>query len=151
MVCWALGETKIKSVGLCHGVQTTMDLISGYVGIPKDQIDFTSAGINHMGWFIKLEHEGKDLYPLLHERFEKPEYYVNEKVRGEVFRQFGYFMTESTGHLSEYLPWFRKNEKGLSLYCDEPGFGGESGAYYSWCDHVAKKYNETNMTSVKLI
>lgn len=147
MVCWALGETKIKSVGLCHGVQTTMDLIAGYVGIPKDQIDFTSAGINHMGWFVKLEHEGKDLYPILRERFEKPEYYVNEKVRGEVFRQFGYFMTESTGHLSEYLPWFRKNEKGLSLYCDEPGFGGESGAYYSWCDYVAKKYNETNILS----
>lgn len=147
MVCWALGETKIKSVGLCHGVQTTMDLISGYVGIPKDQIDFTSAGINHMGWFIKLEHEGKDLYPLLRELFEKPEYYVNEKVRGEVFRQFGYFMTESTGHLSEYLPWFRKNEKGLSLYCDEPGFGGETGAYYKWCDYVAKKYNETDILS----
>ena len=61
--------------------------------------------------------------------------YVNEKVRGEVMRHFGYFMTESTGHLSEYLPYFRKNTKALELYCDEPGFGGETGAYYNYCAH----------------
>lgn len=145
MVCWALGETNVKFVGLCHGVQTTMDLISGYVGIPKDEIDFICAGINHMGWFIKLEHNGKDLYPILREKFEQPEYYVNEKVRGEVFRQFGYFMTESTGHLSEYLPYFRKNQKALDLYCDEPSFGGESGAYYKWCSFVADKYAERDV------
>jgi alpha-galactosidase len=143
MICWTIGKTssKINFVGLCHGVQTTMDLISGYVGLPKDQIDFVSAGINHMGWFLKLEHKGKDLYPILREKFEQPEYYVNEKVRGEVFRHFGYFMTESTGHLSEYVPWFRKNQKVLDLYCDEPSFGGETGAYYSWCKHVAEKFD----------
>lgn len=140
MVCWALGTTSIRFVGLCHGVQTTLDLISGYVDVPKDEIDFLCAGINHMAWFLKLEHEGKDLYPLLRERFEKPEYYVNEKVRGEVFRHFGYIMTESTGHLAEYVPWFRKNQKALDLYCDEPAFGGESGAYYNWCKYVADKY-----------
>ena len=141
MVCWAVGATSsVPFVGLCHGVQTTMDLISGYVGLPKDEIDYVCAGINHMGWFLKLEHEGQDLYPLLRERFEQPEYYVNEKVRGEVFRHFGYFMTESTGHLAEYVPWFRKNQKALDLYCDEPAFGGESGAYYNWCKYVAAKY-----------
>ena len=142
MVSWAIGSTSnIQFVGLCHGVQTTMDLISGYVGVPKSEIDFLCAGINHMGWFLKLEHQGRDLYPLLKERFEQPEYYVNEKVRGEVFRQFGYFMTESTGHLAEYVPWFRNNQKALDLYCDEPGFGGESGAYYNWCKFVADKYS----------
>ena len=145
MVCWALGTTNAKFVGLCHGVQTTMDLISGYVGVPKDEIDFVCAGINHMGWFLKLEHEGRDLYPLLRERFEQPEYYVNEKVRGEVFRHFGYFMTESTGHLAEYVPWFRKNQKALDLYCDEPAFGGETGAYLHWCQHVADKYAEADI------
>jgi alpha-galactosidase len=93
-----------------------------------------------MAWFLKLEKDGKDLYPILRENMEKPEYYINEKVRGEVMRHFGYFMTESTGHLSEYLPWFRKNQKALDLYCDEPAFGGESGAYYKWCDMVAKKF-----------
>lgn len=140
MVCWALGETDVQFVGLCHGVQTTMDLIAGYVGVPKEDIDFTCAGINHMGWFLELAHQGKDLYPLLRERFEQPEYYVNEKVRGEVLRHFGYFMTESTGHLSEYLPWFRKNRTALELYCDEPGFGGETAAYLNWSKHVADKY-----------
>jgi alpha-galactosidase len=145
MICWALGETKIKFVGLCHGVQTTLDLISGYVGVPKQEIDYTCAGINHMGWFTKLTHYGEDLYPILREKFEQPAFYVNEKVRGEVFRHFGYFMTESTGHLSEYVPWFRKNQQALALYCDEPSFGGASGAYYTWCDYVANKYKEQNV------
>jgi alpha-galactosidase len=142
MVCWALGTTGVNFVGLCHGVQTTLDLISGYVGVPKEEIDFLCAGINHMAWFLKISRDGKDLYPLLRERFEKPEYYANEKVRGEALRQFGYFMTESTGHLSEYLPWFRSSERALQTYCDEPAFGGESGAYYNWCAHVAGKYAE---------
>jgi alpha-galactosidase len=140
MICWALGKTPLKFVGLCHGVQTTLDLISGYVGVPKSEIDYLCAGINHMGWFLKIEKDGKDLYPKLRRVFEKPEYYVNEKVRGEVFRHYGYFMTESTGHLSEYVPWFRKNQKALDLYCDEPDFGGASGAYYNWCDMVARKF-----------
>jgi alpha-galactosidase len=142
MVCWALGKTNVPFVGLCHGVQTTMDLISGYVDLPKDEIDFVCAGINHMAWFLRLEHEGQDLYPLLRERFEQPAYYVNEKVRGEVFRHFGYMMTESTGHLSEYVPWFRKDQKALDLYCDEPGFGGETGAYFKFSEYVTGKYSD---------
>ena len=132
--CLALGKaSRVAFVGLCHGVQTTLDLIARYCGVPKEEITYTCGGINHMDWFLTLEHQGRDLYPTLREVFEKPEYYKNEKVRGEVFRHFGYFMTESTGHLSEYVPWFRKNRKALDLYCDEPSFGGESGAYYKWC------------------
>jgi len=141
--CLALGKvTQVPFVGLCHGVQTTLDLIAGYVGVPKEEITYTCGGINHMDWFLTLQHKGRDLYPKLREVFEKPEYYKNEKVRGEVFRQFGYFMTESTGHLSEYLPWFRKNSKALNLYCDEPSFGGESGAYYKYSKVLAKKYEK---------
>lgn len=143
--CLALGKaSNINFVGLCHGVQTTLDLIAGYCKVPKHEIDYVCGGVNHMDWFLKLEHKGKDLYPILREVFEKPEYYKNEKVRGEVFRHFGYFMTESTGHLSEYLPWFRKNKEALDLYCDEPSFGGESGAYYNWCKTIADKYAEHN-------
>jgi len=139
--CWALGETSgLQFVGLCHGVQTTLDLISGYVGVKKEEIDYLCAGINHMAWFLWLEKDGQDLYPVLRENIEKPEYYVNEKVRCEVMRQFGYFMTESTGHLSEYVPWFRSSKKALDLYCDEPDFGGASGAYYSWCKTVADAF-----------
>ena len=61
-----------------------------------------------------------------------------------MFRQFGYFMTESTGHLSEYVPWFRKSQDALDLYCDEPAFGGESGAYYKWGKAMAEKYAEVD-------
>jgi alpha-galactosidase len=118
-----------------------LDLIAGYCNIKdKNEITYTCGGINHMDWFLRLEHQGRDLYPELREKFEKPEYYKNEKVRGEVFRHFGYFMTESTGHLSEYVPWFRKNQKALDLYCDEPAFGGESGAYFKWGKMMAEKY-----------
>jgi alpha-galactosidase len=143
--CLALGRvSNVPFIGLCHGVQTTLDLIGGYCNVPKEEIVFTCGGINHMDWFLTLNHKGRDLYPELRELFERPEYYKNEKVRGEVFRQFGYFMTESTGHLSEYVPWFRNNKAALDLYCDEPGFGGESGAYYKWGKAMAEKYEKVD-------
>lgn len=137
----------IPFVGLCHGVQTTMDLIAGYLGEKKQDINFTAAGINHMAWFLKLEKDGVDLYPKFRAAFESPEYFINDKVRGETMRQFGYFMTESSGHLSEYLPYFRKNQMALDTYCDQPGFGGASGAYYYFCDMLARKYQEVDYLS----
>ncbi len=146
--CLALGRVAgpVQFIGLCHGVQTTLDLISRYVDVPKDQIGYLCAGINHMAWFLELhdKRDGRDLNPILRANFEKPEYYANEKVRGEVMRQFGYFMTESTGHLSEYLPWFRSSARALRAYCDEPAFGGESGAYYTYCAMLADKYKGVN-------
>ncbi|HUX52613.1 MAG TPA: alpha-galactosidase [Spirochaetia bacterium] len=150
MCCGALGTVDgLRFVGLCHGVQTTMDLISSYVDVPKEEIDFVAAGINHMAWFLRLERDGRDLYPLLKSNFEKPGYYVNEKVRGEVMRHFGYFMTESTGHLSEYLPYFRKSQAARDLYCDEPGFGGESGAYYHYCRMIDDKFQTLDPLSIE--
>ncbi len=145
--CSALGcVADVQFIGLCHGVQTTLDLISRYVDVPKDQIDFFCAGINHMAWFLLLtdKRDGRDLYPILKENIEKPEYYVNEKVRCEVMRHFGYFMTESTGHLSEYVPWFRSSKRALKLYCDQPDFGGASGAYYHYCKMLAEKYQRVD-------
>ncbi|MCX7049330.1 MAG: alpha-galactosidase [Candidatus Sumerlaeota bacterium] len=151
--CAALGRVMENGqfIGLCHGVQTTLDLIARYVDVPKDQVDFLAAGINHMAWFLSLKdkRDGRDLYPILRANCEKPEYYVNEKVRGEVMRHFGYFMTESTGHLSEYLPWFRKNQKALDLYCDEPDFGGASGAYYHYSKMLADKYKDVDYLSLE--
>ena len=141
MVCMAIGRTSsIQFTGLCHGVQTTLDLISRYVGVNKDTIDFLAAGINHMAWFLKLEKDGKDLYPAFRASLEKPEYYINEKVRAEVARQFGYFMTESSGHLSDYLPWFRKNRMALDLYCDQPGLGGETGFSLAFAKLMEEKF-----------
>jgi alpha-galactosidase len=141
--------SDMNFVGLCHGVQTTLDLIAGYTDTKKSEIDYLCAGINHMAWFLKIEKDGEDLYPLLRANMEKPEYYKNEKVRGEVMRHSGYFMTESTGHLSEYLPWFRKNKAALERYCDEPSFGGESGAYYKYSAMVAEKFAKTDVLSIE--
>jgi alpha-galactosidase len=149
-VCTTVARsTSLNMVGLCHGVQTTLDLIAGYTNVKKPEIDYLCAGINHMAWFLKLEKDGKDLYPLLRENMEKPEYYKNEKVRGEVMRHCGYFMTESTGHLSEYLPWFRKNKAALDRYCDEPAFGGETGAYYHYSVMVAEKFRTTDVLAIE--
>jgi alpha-galactosidase len=145
MVCMSIGRTtSLTFAGLCHGVQTTLDLVSRYVGVKKDEIDYLAAGINHMAWFLKLERDGKDLYPLFRENLDKPEYYVNEKVLGEVARHFGYFMTESSGHLSDYLPWFRKNPDALAQYCDQPGLGGETGFSYAFQKMMEEKYGSTD-------
>ena len=152
MAACCIGMSKssnIKFVGLCHGVQTTMDLIAGYVNSKKEDIDFLAAGINHMAWFLKLEKDGKDIYPLFRENIEKPDYYINDKVRIEVARYFGYFMTESTGHLSEYLYWFRKNKEALDTYCDQPAFGGETGAYYKYCCAMEEKFKKVDILSLE--
>jgi alpha-galactosidase len=147
MNCHILQQIQeVQSIGLCHGVQTTLDLISGYVGLPKEQVDYLCAGINHMAWFLELRNSqtGEDLYPAFKANCEKPGYYINEKVRIEVMRHFGYFMTESSGHLSEYIPWFRHCQRALDEYCDEPAFGGETGAYYNYCRMLAEKYRDVD-------
>ncbi len=152
LVCTALGRaSSVPYIGLCHGVQTTLDLISSYTNVPKDEIDFMAAGINHMAWFLRLKDKrnGRDLNPVLRRNIEKPGYYVQEKVRGEVMRHFGYFMTESTGHLSEYLPWFRSSKRALELYCDEPAFGGETAAYLNYSKMLADKYKGVDYLSLE--
>lgn len=142
----ALGRaTSVPFVGLCHGVQTTLQEIATWLDIPKDEIHYTAGGTNHLDWFLTLTRNGKDLYPDLIKTLEKPAYYKGEKVRTEMLRHFGLFATETTGHTSEYVPYFRKNQKAMDLYCDEPGFGGESGAYYTWCKTVADKFAGMNM------
>jgi alpha-galactosidase len=144
--CLAIGKaSSIAFAGLCHGIQTTLQEIATWLEIPKEEITYTCGGTNHFDWFLTLERKGVDLYPKLRELFERPEYYKADKVRAEMLRQFGYFATETTGHTSEYVPYFRKNKTAMDLYCDEPGFGGETGAYYTWCKTVADKYADKNM------
>ena len=104
MLCWAVAEASpIRTVGLCHSVQGTAAELSRDLGV--DSLDYLVAGINHVAFFLTLEREGVDLYPALRE-VEPPS--VN-RVRYELLKHFGYFVTESSEHFAEYSPWFIKD------------------------------------------
>ncbi|MGC9319679.1 MAG: alpha-galactosidase [Armatimonadota bacterium] len=107
--CWlmSVAAPEIPHYGLCHSVQGTSEQLARYLGVPYEELDYWVAGINHMAWFLRLERDGEDLYPLLRERMADPDVYAKDTVRFEILRHFGYFVTESTTHMSEYTPWFR--------------------------------------------
>ena len=109
--CWAMNEaTEINNVGLCHSVQGTAGLLASFIGAPMEEIAYWVAGINHQAWFLRFEWNGEDAYPLLEEKMEDPEVFKREPVRFEIMRHFGYFVTESSPHMSEYVPYFRKSK-----------------------------------------
>lgn len=124
IVSWAVSDlTKVKYVGLCHSVPGTARTLSLYAGIPYEELEYVAAGINHMAWFVKLMWKGNDLYPMLKEKLSDPRVYTdpthpayNDLVRVEVFKAFGYYSAEDSNHLSEYLPYFRKNQELLKRY-----------------------------------
>ena len=120
MLCRALQEAEpsILTTGLCHSVQGGIAKFARILGIPKEEINYTCAGINHMAYYLKLERDGEDLYPELRRRtFTDQAVYEEDIVRNEVFKAFGYYVTESSGHFSEYSPWFRKRKDTLEKYC----------------------------------
>jgi len=119
MLCRAMQrESFIASSGLCHSVQGTAGQLARWVGVPYQELVYTSAGINHLSWFIKLEHKGENLYPRLRRVIETNAKVRNEEqVRNEMFLQLGYYVTESSGHNSEYNWWFRKRPDLIEKYC----------------------------------
>jgi alpha-galactosidase len=128
----ALRATEMRVVGLCHSVQGTSEQLAGYAGVPDGEMQWRCAGINHNAWFTELTHEGEDLYPLLKERAREPAFFDQDPVRFEVMLQLGYFVTESSGHFSEYLPYFRKRDDLIEKF-DRDGFRGKTGFYAeSW-------------------
>ena len=124
----AARATSLRVVGLCHSVRATSRLLARYLEIPFEELTWQCAGINHNAWFTTLERNGKDLYPLLRERAKVPEIYEQDPVRFEVMLQMGAFVTESSGHFSEYVPYFRKRPDLVKKYA-RPGYLGESGFY----------------------
>jgi alpha-galactosidase len=124
----ALRATSLQVVGLCHSVQGTSRQLAGYLGIAYEEMAWRCAGINHNAWFTKLEHGGRDLYPALRERAGEPEVYEKDPVRFEVMLHLGAFVTESSGHFSEYVPYIRKRPELLKKYA-RAGYLGESGFY----------------------
>ncbi|MEY7848417.1 alpha-galactosidase [Natrarchaeobius sp. A-rgal3] len=106
--CRAIDEaTDVDVVGLCHSVPHTASAIAEYVDVPANELEYWVAGINHMAWFLTLEHRGEDLYPRLREAMTDDEIYERDTVRFEMLDHFGAFVTESSHHVSEYLPYFR--------------------------------------------
>jgi alpha-galactosidase len=110
--CWALDRaTGRPCVGLCHSVQGTSELLAGWAGVPVEELAFRCAGINHQAFFLSVRHRGEDLYPRIRAAAEREEVYGAEPVRIDLMRAFGYFVTESSGHASEYSPYFRKSAR----------------------------------------
>jgi alpha-galactosidase len=109
MLCWAVARASpIRTVGLCHSVQGTARELAADLGVPSEELDYLCAGINHLAFYLELSHEGRDVYPELRRKEEIPDW---NQVRYEVMRHFGYFCTESSAHLAEYVPWFIKQSR----------------------------------------
>jgi len=124
----ALRATDLQVVGLCHSVQGTSWQLSQYLDVPYGDLVWDCAGINHNAWFTRLEYQGEDMYPRLLERAGIPEIYEQDPVRFEVAKHLGYFVTESSGHFSEYVPYFRKRPELLERYV-RSGYRGQSAFY----------------------
>ncbi|ATC65423.1 alpha-glucosidase/alpha-galactosidase [Nibricoccus aquaticus] len=149
MLCTAAARTSsMKVVGLCHSVQHTSDQLARYAGVPVTELEWECAGINHLAWFTRLTHAGRDLYPDLKARFARdvekaladhaagngpsdseyePVPLDRDIVRKDMCLRFGAFITESSGHLSEYLPYYRKSAAGRAYL--RRGYDGGSRFY----------------------
>jgi len=140
-LCLAAGRTfpQINLVGLCHSVQGTSHLLASRAGVPYEQMDWECAGINHLAWFTRLQHRGRGLYPILFEKARQdlagnpsdPED-AKDLVRKDMMLHFGAFVTESSGHLSEYLPYYRKRKEVLARYARDGYDGGSSFYANEW-------------------
>lgn len=101
--------TDLRIAGLCHSVQVCARNLCMMLGLPSDNLKWQIAGINHQGWLLSISRNGEDLYPEIRKRAEMPENKTKDAVRFELMKRFGYYVTESSEHTSEYVPWFIKN------------------------------------------
>jgi len=110
IITWAINRaTPIKTVGLCHSVQGTAEHLAGLVGVDHSKINYICAGINHLAFYLRFEHQGEDLYPKIWQVISEGRVPDGDRVRFEMARRLGYFMTESSEHFAEYTPWFIKD------------------------------------------
>ena len=136
MITWAANKYGgVNTIGLCHGVQGGHGLIADALDLEKDEVDIICAGINHQTWYIQIKHQGQDMTGELLEALENhPEYSKTEKVRIDMLKRFGYFSTESNGHLSEYVPWYRKRPEEIEDWIAmDSWIHGETGGYLRVC------------------
>lgn len=125
---------SVRVVGLCHGVQGGHQLIAKVLGIPADELHYVCSGINHQTWYTELVYKGRDMTGDLLAALEKSDVTDHEQVRIDMLRRFGYFSTESNGHLSEYLPWYRKRiDETRQWIGTNVWITGETGGYLRVC------------------
>ena len=143
MNCWALRRAGgVRLVGLCHGVQGGAEQIAHALGVPNGELEYVCAGINHQTWFTKISHKGKDLTDKVVDAMKR-EYAASEPVRLDVLERFGYYSTESNGHLSEYVPWYRKRPDEIERWIDRSVWiGGETGGYLRVCKESQNDYRK---------
>ena len=131
MLCRAVQSKfpNMVATGLCHSVQGTASMLAKWIGAPENEISYTCAGINHQAFYTDFLWNGKDAYPLIRKAItENEDVYKQEIVRNEMFLALGYYVTESSGHNSEYNAWFRKRQDLIEKYC-LPGTGWNPGEY----------------------
>lgn len=147
MLTWAANKYGgVRTVGLCHGVQGGHSQIARVLGATPEEVDIICAGINHQTWYIQVRLNGRDVSGQeILEAFERhPKYSRTEKVRIDMLRRFGYYSTESNGHLSEYVPWYRKRPDEIHSWIDlENWIDGETGGYLRICTE-ARNWFETD-------
>jgi alpha-galactosidase len=143
MLCAALQrQSFIPVTGLCHSVQGTAMMLAGWIGAPFNEIDYVCAGINHQAWYLEYKWNGVDAYPLIHKAITgRPEIYNEEIVRNEMYLAIGKYVTESSGHNSEYNPWFRKRPDLIEKYCTY-GTGWNPGEYA----YILREYQHNEAT-----
>ena len=123
MLTWGMHEAApgIKLIGLCHSVQKTLKEWSNRLGVSVEDLHFDCAGINHQAWYTTLEANGEDLLPRVRELCTEQHIWNNDTTRMEYVKHFGFPVTESSGHCSEYSPWFRTRPESVERYCNNKG------------------------------
>ena len=133
MLTWAcIKYGGVRTIGLCHGEIHGEMQIADVLGFKdRKELDVICAGLNHQTWYLSVKHNGEEMIGKLLEGFEKHETYKQtEKVRIDVLRRFGYYSTESNGHLSEYVAWYRKRPQEIEKWIDTSRWiNGETGGY----------------------
>jgi alpha-galactosidase len=117
-LCWALSEAApwLRSVGLCHSIQGTTATLAEYVDLPTDEVTILAGGVNHQAWFLRFESDGESLYPALDAAIERDPEGIGRTFRVELYRRLGYFVSESSEHLAEYVPWVMRHDDQLERF-----------------------------------
>lgn len=138
----ALEGTGVRTVGLCHSVQGTSRQLARYLDLPYPELEWRCAGINHNAWFLELRRDGQDLYPRLRALARDPAVYAQDPIRFDLMLHLGAFVTESSGHLSEYVPYYRKRPDLLERYT-RGGYLGQSGFYARNWPHWRQEHDDS--------